>query len=337
MVLVGWRSYDLPAGSDPEQLKVITLTIPKSKITRLIFIQNKWQGIASIQTGKKSRLIDCFGDCDGNNFVFVDVKHNGKISQITSSMVILRTFVSSKKASVRCIDFSIDDTIEIFKHISEMNYESPFDEPLLHYLRDLHNRTGMSITLYCFYEDDCFNLSMCTRKFKDEFEDNSEWLKFGFHARNVNSEYVSIHKEKLYADYILCMENLEQICGKKTLTGALRLHGFKGTKNEIKKMVTNVQYPLKLLFCSDDKRNSYCLNNRENILVQNGEPVHDAETGCKYVRTDIRVEKKYSFLKFLKYKRSIFTGRTVNILTHEWFLNTDDGKVRLESVLAKLL
>lgn len=85
-MLVGWRAYDLPQGCDSEQLKLITLNIPKSKFCRLIFIQNRWQGIATVKTGCKEKTIDCFGECDGNNFVFVDIKQNGKISKIVSTI-----------------------------------------------------------------------------------------------------------------------------------------------------------------------------------------------------------------------------------------------------------
>ena len=45
------------------------------------------------------------------------------------------------------------------------------------------------LSLCIFENSDTFDISQCTDKYKKEFEENSNWLKFGFHALNTNSDY----------------------------------------------------------------------------------------------------------------------------------------------------
>ena len=59
----------------------------------------------------------------------------------------------------------------------------------------LHNKYGIVITFYVYYEDieSSFNLSKCTDKFKNEFSKNSDWMRFGFHTLNSETNYKRIN------------------------------------------------------------------------------------------------------------------------------------------------
>lgn len=86
---------------------------------------------------------------------------------------------------------SIDDTINCFKDITnkENQYKSIFDNTTFAWFRELHDKYGVVISCYVFYEDGDFSLEQCTRKFKQEFIDNSDWLRFGFHSANAETVY----------------------------------------------------------------------------------------------------------------------------------------------------
>ena len=51
-------------------------------------------------------------------------------------------------------------------------------------MKSLHEKTDGVITLYVFYEDGDFNLSNMSNKYYEEFNENSNWLRFGFHSLN---------------------------------------------------------------------------------------------------------------------------------------------------------
>ena len=87
------------------------------------------------------------------------------------------------------IHFSVDDSIEIFRYLTENKCRSIFENPVLRYFKELSDEYNFVVSMYCFYEKDGFNLSMCSDKYKEEFAKNAFWLKFGFHALNDKANY----------------------------------------------------------------------------------------------------------------------------------------------------
>ena len=83
------------------------------------------------------------------------------------------------------IHISVDDTIEIFRDLTENEnkYDSIFDNEILKFMQKCHNLYGTKFSMYVFYNyGEGITLEQCTNKFRSEFEENSDWLKFGFHA-----------------------------------------------------------------------------------------------------------------------------------------------------------
>ena len=91
---------------------------------------------------------------------------------------------NSSSIDKKIFEFSIDDSINIFKDIYKNNYDSIFENEELRWLKSLHEKTDGVITLYVFYEDGDFNLSNMSNKYYEEFNENSNWLRFGFHSLN---------------------------------------------------------------------------------------------------------------------------------------------------------
>lgn len=77
---------------------------------------------------------------------------------------------------------SIDDVIDLFFSLTVLHPKDIFEIPLLHDLLRIHQTYGIKTDLFVFWKNDKFCLKDCTFEYKFQFEKNSDWLKFGFHA-----------------------------------------------------------------------------------------------------------------------------------------------------------
>ena len=126
-------------------------------------------------------------------------------------------FDMSEPEAGRYIHISFDDTISVFQDITENkdHYNSCFDNYFLGYLKWLHDEYGAVFSLYCFYFNNRgdFNLSMCTGIFAEEFQANSDWLKFGFHSYTPFSDFADISYEEVMEEYEKVTMELSRITG----------------------------------------------------------------------------------------------------------------------------
>lgn len=133
---------------------------------------------------------------------------------------------------------SSDDNIIFLKDITDNKdrYKSVFENPYLAVYKRAHDMYGAKVHLNLFYEIDdmphfnqkfdYFNLSMMTDKFKSEFEANSDWLHFSFHARSEMPD-----KPYRYTSALRIGEDIERInneiirfAGKKSLSDETTVH-----------------------------------------------------------------------------------------------------------------
>ncbi len=221
------------------------------------------------------------------------------------------------------IHFSVDDTIDIFKNLTYNNYQSCFEEPVLSFFKELSLKYGFKVSLYCFYEDDYgFNLSGCTEKYRDEFKGNSDWLKFGFHARNRKSDYSKCSRESFLKDIKEVYDSLKKIVSEEALTYNVRLGFGKGTEECIK--VFKLHYPqFSILYGVDDERIEYHLTNEENnLLLENGNYYHK-RTGITVKLSELRLEKQTNLEDYLN---TMQKRESYAFFTHEVHLENKNVK-----------
>lgn len=84
---------------------------------------------------------------------------------------------------------SVDDVIGSFRYLALLRPISIFDVAFFAFLRNLHIGTGCVVSCYCFYKMDGFCLAECPDSYRQELENNSDWLKFGFHSYTGNEDY----------------------------------------------------------------------------------------------------------------------------------------------------
>lgn len=235
---------------------------------------------------------------------------------------------------------SVDDTIAIFEDINnnQHTYSSIFDNELLGYFKTLHDKYGIVVSFYCFYENNqqTFNLSQMTTKFQSDFQENADWMRFGFHGRNENIKYSEVSAEESYQDYTQLTSALLKITGStECLDNVVRLHYYAGTSENISVMASANNGIIGLL-SADDDRLSYYLDEEQNSLLRTNDIYIDKNTGMLFTPTDLRMENITNIQRELsKFKTQPFERRIYPfiVFTHEWILSRRNVKHTLEECI----
>lgn len=169
---------------------------------------------------------------------------------------------------------------------------------------------------YIYYRDGDYIIIQIPSKYKKEFQENSSWLRIGFHTIEPTfDENIQIHD--FISSYDSVYAAIEYFAGKQSQTHNLRLHNLYCNPDIITMLVS--RYILGLICADSKKRTSYDLNTKENkILHADNFIIKDS---VKYFTTDIRIE---DFL-FPTYKLQTLQDRdTLGLFTHEWAQKNKD-------------
>ena len=108
--------------------------------------------------------------------------------------------------------FYIDDVIWLFRDLTRQRPKSIYDNAFMKVLKEAHDRFGMKVQLNVFlrtdfyYGNDEYKLSEMPDCYKGEFEEASDWLKFGFHSKQEFPDYPYVN-----ADYEDVKANLDEM------------------------------------------------------------------------------------------------------------------------------
>lgn len=219
------------------------------------------------------------------------------------------------------IHFSVDDTIEIFENLTKEDYTSCFEEPTLSFLKSLNEQYGLKVSLYCFFESESgFCLSGATSKFKDEFKENSHWLRFGFHAFNSKSKYNDYDADKFIEEATQVYDNLDRIVSPDALVYDVRL-GFATGNNNCIKALKN-KYPLfNTLYGVDDDRVEYYLSPEENDVLLNDGLFCDSKVGINIKLSERRLEGQTDMAGYMQ---KMPMRKYHAFFTHEVFFHNEE-------------
>lgn len=127
-------------------------------------------------------------------------------------------------------NFFIDDNIFFFSDLVKNSKKSIFDNFYLAGLRKLNEKYGFRVTLNTFFRNDHwpFDLSEVSDIYSPEFEANSSWLRFAFHAYSEfpGSPYTEHFPEKVPEHYEIVVSHLKRIVGEKAVTPPAIIHFF---------------------------------------------------------------------------------------------------------------
>ncbi len=90
------------------------------------------------------------------------------------------------KNSFKRYRFSIDDNVFWLRNLMQEKPKCINDNLYLGQLKKLHDNFGVKFTLNLFYEtpEKDFNLSMMSDEWKAQLQENAEWMRLTWHARN---------------------------------------------------------------------------------------------------------------------------------------------------------
>ncbi len=218
------------------------------------------------------------------------------------------------------IHFSLDDSIEVFKDITDNQYNSIFENKELEQLKELHDSYGMVVSLYFFYEKNGFDLSMVTDKYATEFSENADWLKVGFHSYDENTNYALENGEKALDDYNAVMAELLRITGSsECIDHVPRIHLYAGNKDVIQSWSGAVERPRGYL-SADDDRDIYLLDSDQSKYITQLDYYYDIWNEIYFIPTDIRLENVDDLELSLMEKSD---NNYLIIFTHEWALDSN--------------
>lgn len=228
---------------------------------------------------------------------------------------------------MKTIHISFDDVIDIFRNITiyENKYKNIWDNVFLRRLKELHDSFGAIFSFYVYYENEKFSLSDATGKYMEQFKQNAEWMRFGFHSYSDKSNYCTDYEKLLYEDYSKTINELRRIVGIESIDHTIRIHRFAAGRKAIKHLRGNIYG----LLTADDQRLSYELSEEicNNIDTYG---LFIDENGIRYIKTDIRLERlNDNGVSTLKRLLKLSTRNHFEIFTHEWCMDNIDIQDRL--------
>jgi hypothetical protein len=128
---------------------------------------------------------------------------------------------------------SLDDNIWFLRDISgnSYKYRSIFENPLLGFLKQVHDSYGTRIHMNLYYETDGFDLSRMTDKYKSEWKENANWLRLSFHALadKPDKPYINADYLKVKTDCEKVMDQVRRFAGEEVTGPVTTLHWGEAT------------------------------------------------------------------------------------------------------------
>ncbi len=170
---------------------------------------------------------------DGRRFMG-EVTLTQKINTVTAESVSAYGNFSQSivvvwdKKSFKRFNCYIDDHSFFWTDLAKERPKHAFDHFYLKGLKEIHNRTGLKVTLNCFYHNDHFDCDMTQVPdiWKQEFIDNSDWLKMSFHSLGEFPDrlYIEASEEEFRRDYDMVYEQIVRIAGVETFIEPVVIH-----------------------------------------------------------------------------------------------------------------
>lgn len=189
--------------------------------------------------------------------------------------------------------FTLDDNIRFLEQATLAGLPSVFAHPYPALLRRLHQTYGakFQLNMYESYASGSFSLAEVPGRWREELEENADWLRFSFHAKHNDPPFPYEHAAPaaLLADYRAVMGQLHRIAGCAATDATTTLHyvcagkaacallGQQGVRGLI-----GMFYPL-----PGREALRYYLTPAQAKLLQRQPLWRDAETGLTFACNDL--------------------------------------------------
>lgn len=251
------------------------------------------------------------------------------IISIVGSVIIVAQFPIQSESNSKIAHISFDDVYEVLMDITanENNYDSVFDNEFLGSLKEMNKQYGAKFTLYVYdiYPENNYDIRDTSSKYKEEFEKNSNWLKFGYHTIEPKTSFDNLTSIGEFEEsYIRVNNEIERFAGKESIADVLRLNYFRANAEKVEYLSDQ---GVSGLLCSDDDRISYDLTEELHKEVKTEDKT--SYNDMTYYNTDFRFDGK----RFITYEMmKLRDEKTLVLFAHEWALG-EKGLDRIETAV----
>lgn len=186
------------------------------------------------------------------------------------------------------LHISFDDVTYCIKNLSTGSLTSLFSEPLFALLKQLHDKYGAVFSLYVYQLQNSGFLNMPT-KYQQEFINNSDWLKIGFHVY-AGGQMTDVSKETATANYNAFATGAFQLCGGiNSIDRIPRLNYYAGNLAACQGL-RDANCGIIGLLSADDSRTSYYLTQAQADYIRENGIFYDRTNGLVFLNTDFRID-----------------------------------------------
>lgn len=149
----------------------------------------------------------------------------------TVAVCIVASLPEECNAPEKVVHVSIDDCWKALADLSEPNVKSVYDVAFFKRLREWNERFGAKFTCYVYgcveSSGKNFDIANVPEKFKAEFQNAADWLKFGFHAPTSKIEETKKQTAPAFEKNLTRINaSIDRFAGNASRTDVLRLDYF---------------------------------------------------------------------------------------------------------------
>jgi len=233
--------------------------------------------------------------------------------------------------------FSVDDNIWFLRDLSCGDYTSVFDHPYLAFYKSLHDKYHAKIQLNIYYETEGFDLSEMTDRYKEEWQKNSNWLRFSFHGRSDVGypPYIDSSYNEFYEDFTAVNREIIRFAGEESLSLFTTVHYCELSSDALRAACDAGLKGLVGLFNSDGCGYGRKGFDRKNVFE------YDSDRDIYFFCNDMIINL-FSCDSAKKHIASLEDKEFVEVMIHEQYFYEDypyyqkDFKEKTELVIAEL-
>lgn len=221
--------------------------------------------------------------------------------------------------------FTVDDNIRFLRELTEQGMQSLWDHPYLSMYRRLHDAYDLKIQLNLFYEDEHFDLSRMTERYRAEWAACADWLRLSFHSRLENvCPYLDSDYDEVFADCASVHREILRFAGERSLARSTTVHYCRTTAEGTQALFDNGVRGLLGLYGNETApRLSYQTAEEDGKTIRGGGLVSDG--GILYGGIDaILNERKLE--EILPTLQGLIGRETIKLMIHEQYFYPDYGR-----------
>ena len=263
--------------------------------------------------------------------------NNGTIAPAQAPAVYVKSYtkdLGNYKIN-RYLHVSLDDVNSCLKDLidNSSTYTSLFDNSFLNDLKNIHDMFGTVFTLNTFNTAGTgYNISNMPTNYKNEFAENSNWLRFSFHAKDSSTRY-DTSTGTIETDYATFINAIKTFASEKCLDNFIKLGFFTGNADTINLLNSSSYKPIGY-FTADDTRLSYYLTQTQTDFINANNYGYDSSKNIYFMKSQTRLENISNVDTWLS-NLDILNLDYLEIFTHEheW---DNEIKSKLIKILAFL-